>query len=56
MEPATMIAGVRQGGALATAFPFAATDPIPPAMIVWVVLWVVALLALAVWSFRHREL
>lgn len=56
MEPATMIAGVRQGGALATAFPFAATDPIPPAMIVWVVFWIVALLALAVWSFRHREL
>lgn len=56
MEPATMLAGFRQSGALASAFPFAATDPIPPAMVAWVVLWVVALLALALWSFRRREL
>jgi ABC-type transport system involved in multi-copper enzyme maturation permease subunit len=56
MEPASMIAGMRSTGALASAFPFAATDPIPPAMIAWVVIWVVVLLALATWSFRHREL
>lgn len=56
MEPATMLAGIRQSGALASAFPFAATDPIPPAMVAWIVIWVVALLGLALWSFGRREL
>ena len=33
----------------------AVSDPIQPAMIGWVVVWIAALLGLAIWSFRSRE-
>jgi ABC-type transport system involved in multi-copper enzyme maturation permease subunit len=55
MEPATVLAATRAAGRLAAANPFSVTDPIQPAMVVWVVLWVLGMLALALWSFRARE-
>jgi ABC-type transport system involved in multi-copper enzyme maturation permease subunit len=55
MEPATVLAMARSAGRLGAANPFMVSDPIQPAMLVWVVLWVVGVLGLAVWSFRARE-
>lgn len=54
MEPAPLLAAARTGGPGAAAFPFAATDPPPVAFDVWAALWLAAVLALAVWSFRRR--
>lgn len=56
MEPAPALAAARAGGAAAAAFPFAAAAPPPASFLVWSVLWVVVVLALAVWSFRHRAI
>jgi ABC-type transport system involved in multi-copper enzyme maturation permease subunit len=55
MEPAAVLATARAAGKLAAANPFAVSDPIQPAMVVWVVLWVVGMLALSLWSFRTRD-
>lgn len=56
MEPATVIAAAQQLGKLGRANPFLVSDPIQPAMIAWVVIWILALLTLATWSFRTREI
>jgi ABC-type transport system involved in multi-copper enzyme maturation permease subunit len=56
MEPAPALAAARQGGAAAAAFPFAAAAPPPASFLIWSFLWVVAVLALAVWSFRRRTI
>ncbi|MFZ0216265.1 MAG: ABC transporter permease subunit [Candidatus Dormiibacterota bacterium] len=56
MEPAAVIATNRALGPVASANPFSASDPIAPAMLVWSVLWVVVVLALALLSFRRREI
>jgi len=55
MEPSTVLALARSAGRVASANPFLVTDPIPPAMEIWGLLWVVIVLALAVFSFRSRE-
>jgi ABC-type transport system involved in multi-copper enzyme maturation permease subunit len=56
IEPATVVAGYRAAGAVAAANPFGATDPPPASFLVWTAFWFVAVLALTLWSFRHREI
>lgn len=56
LEPASLIAVMRSAGRGAAANPFFAADPPPAAYVVWCVLWIAALLALAVWSFSRKEL
>ncbi len=56
LEPAAVLAGVRGAGPAAAANPFFATAPPPLTFLVWSGLWIAAVLALALWSFRHREI
>jgi ABC-type transport system involved in multi-copper enzyme maturation permease subunit len=56
LEPASLIAAARAAGAAAAANPFFAADPPPPAYVVWCIIWVIGMLALAVWSFTRKEL
>lgn len=56
LEPASLIAVMRSAGRGAAANPFFAADPPPAAYLIWCVLWIAALLALAVWSFSRKEL
>jgi ABC-type transport system involved in multi-copper enzyme maturation permease subunit len=56
MEPAAIIATYRGAGAGAAAFPFAASSPPAAPFLVWTVLWILAVIALALWSFRRREI
>lgn len=56
MEPDTVLATLRAGGAIASANPFAAAEPPPIQFLAWVVIWFGVMLALSVWSFRTREL
>lgn len=56
MEPAAIIAGFRSAGPGFAANPFGAVDPPPAAFDLWALLWIVAMLAIAVWSFRRREI
>lgn len=56
LEPASLIAVARASGQTAAANPFFAADPPPPAYVVWCVIWIAAMLALAVWSFSRKEL
>ena len=55
MEPASVAAAARAAGPAAAGNPFWAADPPPTALLAWALLWVVALLTLAWWSFRSRE-
>jgi ABC-type transport system involved in multi-copper enzyme maturation permease subunit len=56
MEPDTVLATLRAGGAIASANPFAAAEPPPIQFLAWVVIWFGVMLTLSVWSFRTREL
>jgi ABC-type transport system involved in multi-copper enzyme maturation permease subunit len=56
LEPASFIAVMRSSGRAAAANPFFAADPPPPAYVIWCVVWILGMLALAVWSFTHKEL
>ena len=56
LEPASLIAASRAAGSAAAANPFFAAEPPPPAYIAWCVIWITALLALAMWSFTRKEL
>ena len=55
LEPSLVIAANRQLGPAVAANPFFAADAPPVPYIAWAVAWVIAALALAVWSFRSRE-
>jgi ABC-2 type transport system permease protein len=55
LEPAAIIAANAQLGPAVAANPFFAAEPPPAAYLTWVVLWIAGMLALAVWSFRTRE-
>src|SRR5437763_16692846 len=55
LEPSLVIAANRQLGPAVAANPFFAADAPPAPYIAWAVAWVIAALALAVWSFRSRE-
>jgi ABC-type transport system involved in multi-copper enzyme maturation permease subunit len=56
LEPATLIAAMRGAGRGAAANPFFAADPPPAAYVVWCLLWIAAMLGVAVWSFSRKEL
>jgi len=56
MEPDTLLATLRQAGTVGRANPFSAVDPPPVAYLAWVVVWFALMLALAIWSFRTREI
>lgn len=55
LEPAAVIAGASAAGPTMAANPFFAASPPPAAYLVWSALWLAAMLALAVASFRSRE-
>lgn len=56
LEPTIFIATTRAAGPGATSNPFFAGDPPTVAYLAWAVSWTVGVLALALWSFRAREL
>lgn len=56
LEPAAVLAGARGAGPAAAANPFFASAPPPSPFLVWSALWIAAVLALALWSFRRREI
>jgi ABC-type transport system involved in multi-copper enzyme maturation permease subunit len=55
LEPAIFIAANAGFGPAVAANPFFAAEPPPAAYIAWVLAWIAGVLALAVWSFRSRE-
>jgi ABC-type transport system involved in multi-copper enzyme maturation permease subunit len=55
LEPSTVIATARAAGRVASASPFLVTDPMQPAMLAWILVWVAGILVLASWSFGVRE-
>jgi ABC-type transport system involved in multi-copper enzyme maturation permease subunit len=56
MEPASVVTTVRTAGRLAAGNPFSATDPPPPAFLLWTVVWFALVIGLSLWSFQRREL
>lgn len=56
LEPASLIAVMRSAGQAAAANPFFAADPPPAAYVAWCMVWIIGMLALAVWSFSRKEL
>jgi len=56
LEPASLIAAARAAGAAAAANPFFAADPPADLYLAWCVIWILFVLALAVWSFTRKEL
>jgi len=56
LEPAAIIAANTQLGPAVAANPFFAAEPPPAAYLVWAVAWIAAVLVLAMWSFRSREI
>ena len=56
LEPASLIGAARAAGAAAAANPFFVADPPAPAYVVWCIIWIIGMLALAVWSFTRKEL
>jgi hypothetical protein len=55
LEPSLVIAAQSGLGPAVAANPFFAAEPPPAAYVAWAVMWIVAMLALAIWSFRSRE-
>jgi ABC-type transport system involved in multi-copper enzyme maturation permease subunit len=55
LEPSVFIAANAGLGPAVAANPFFAAEPPPAAYMIWAVLWIAGMLALAVWSFRSRE-
>jgi ABC-2 type transport system permease protein len=55
LEPSIVIAAQQQLGPAVAANPFFAAEPPPAAYVIWAIAWIAAMLALAVWSFRSRE-
>jgi len=56
LEPASLIAAARAAGAAAAANPFFAADAPAALYVLWCVIWILFVLALAVWSFTRKEL
>ena len=55
LEPAAVLAGAAGAGPAFAANPFYAAAPPPPAYVAWCAAWLMAMLAVAVWSFSRRE-
>ncbi|HEV3232007.1 MAG TPA: ABC transporter permease [Candidatus Dormibacteraeota bacterium] len=56
LEPDAVIAGANAASRAFAANPFIAVQPPPPTLDLWAAAWIVAVLALAIWSFRAREI
>ncbi|TMC67488.1 MAG: ABC transporter permease [Chloroflexi bacterium] len=56
LEPSIVLAAQSGLGPAVAANPFFAAEPPPAAYVIWAVLWIAAMLALAIWSFRSREI
>ena len=56
LEPSIIIAANAQLGPAVAANPFFAAEPPPPAYIAWALGWIAVALALAIQSFRSREI
>lgn len=56
LEPAAMLAAAAGAGPAFAANPFYAPAPPPAAYLVWCAAWLGGMLALAIWSFRYREI
>ena len=52
---AAVIAGFANAGPAAAGNPFFAATPPAPVYLAWSLAWIVGVLALAIWSFRSRE-
>ena len=55
LEPSLVIAAQSQLGPAVAANPFFAAAPPPAAYVIWAIAWIAVMLALAIWSFRSRE-
>ena len=55
LEPSIVITAQSQLGPAVAANPFFAAAPPPAAYVIWAIAWIAAMLLLAVWSFRSRE-
>jgi ABC-2 type transport system permease protein len=55
LEPAVVLGAQTALGPAAAANPFFAAEPPPAAYVTWAVLWIAAVLAIAIWSFGRRE-
>jgi len=55
LEPAAVIAGFANAGPATAGNPFFAATPPAPVYLAWSLAWIVGVLALAIWSFRSRE-
>ena len=56
LEPSIVIAAQSQLGPAVAANPFFSAEPPPAAYVIWAVAWIAVMLALAIWSFRSREI
>jgi len=56
LEPDALLATLRAAGTVGRANPFSAADPPTAGYLTWVVVWFALILALAIWSFRRREI
>jgi ABC-type transport system involved in multi-copper enzyme maturation permease subunit len=56
LEPAIVLAAQSGLGPAVAANPFFAAEPPPLIYVAWAIAWIAAMLALAIWSFRSREI
>jgi len=56
LEPSIVVAAQSQLGPAVAANPFFAAAPPPAPYIAWAIAWIAAMLLLAIWSFRSREI
>src|SRR6266568_3015767 len=56
LEPSIVIAAQQQVGPAVAANPFFAAEPPPAAYVFWAIAWIAAILLIAIWSFRSREI
>jgi ABC-type transport system involved in multi-copper enzyme maturation permease subunit len=56
LEPSIVIAAQSGLGPAVAANPFFAAEPPPAPYVAWAIAWIAVMLALAIWSFRSREI
>ena len=56
LEPSIVIAAQSQLGPAVAANPFFSAEPPPASYIAWAIAWIAAMLIVAIWSFRSREI
>src|SRR5438445_12124188 len=56
LEPSIVVAAQSQLGPAVAANPFFAAAPPPAAYVAWAIAWIAAMLIVAIWSFRSREI